>query len=135
MDVLNDQRKVALTQILLARLAHRAVGRIGPEGFVIRAPIVITSEPEPAREDQDDHRHGHEARQEAGYRPEPGVFARAAEKQRRVHRRQVGTEAVMVPLEGRPSGVYYEPPQTEKREERINPPGVAAGSLSKPATL
>ncbi len=63
MDVLNDQREVALAQILLARLAHGAVGRVGPEGFVVGAAIVVAGDAEAAREYQDDHRHGHEARQ------------------------------------------------------------------------
>ncbi len=80
MDVLNDQREVALAQIFLARLAHRAVGRIGPEGFVVRAAIVIASDAEAARHPQDQHRHRDEARHPGGHAAEPGVLARTGQK-------------------------------------------------------
>ena len=57
MDVLKDQREVALAQIVLARLAHGAIGRIGPERFVISAAIVVAGEAEAARRPQNQQRH------------------------------------------------------------------------------
>src|ERR1700733_10863323 len=43
MDVLENERKAALSPIGLARLADSAIGRIGPEGLVIRAAIIVAS--------------------------------------------------------------------------------------------
>src|SRR5262245_224529 len=49
MDVLDDQREVPLAEICLARLANCARRRIEPEGFVIRAAIVVAGESEQSR--------------------------------------------------------------------------------------
>ena len=73
MDVLQDQREVALAPVVLARLADGAVGRIGPEGFVVGAAIVIAGEAEAAGKRQDEHGRGDEARQEGGHGAEPGA--------------------------------------------------------------
>jgi len=48
-DVLENKREPLLAAIGIARLTHRAIGRIAPEGFIVGAPIVITREPEPRR--------------------------------------------------------------------------------------
>ena len=56
MDVLHDEREGTLAQIGLARLAHRAGRRVGPERFVISASIIITGEPEPARRPENQER-------------------------------------------------------------------------------
>src|SRR2546430_1893232 len=48
-NVLHDERKGSLAAIRLARLAHGAGRRVGPERFVVSAAIVVTGQPEPAR--------------------------------------------------------------------------------------
>ncbi len=48
MVILQNQRKASFAEILLARLAHRARRRIGPERFVVCAAVVVTGQPEKA---------------------------------------------------------------------------------------
>src|ERR1041385_298103 len=45
-NVLEDKREGALTQIGFAWLTDHTRGRVGPECFVVRPAIVITGEPE-----------------------------------------------------------------------------------------
>ena len=56
MDVLHDEREGTFAQIGLARLAHRAGRRVGPECLVVGAPIIITGEPKPARRPENQER-------------------------------------------------------------------------------
>src|SRR5713226_4578184 len=46
MDVLHDQREGPLATIMLAWFAHGAGRWIGPESLVVRAAVVVASEPE-----------------------------------------------------------------------------------------
>ena len=50
--ILHDERERSLAQILFARFADRARGRVRPESFVVRAAIIITGQPESARRPQ-----------------------------------------------------------------------------------
>ena len=53
-DVLDDERKRALSAISFSRLADSAARRIGPERLVVCAAIVVAGESESCRERQDD---------------------------------------------------------------------------------
>ena len=44
MHILHDEREGSFAPIGLARLAHGAGRRVGPERFVVRATIVVTSQ-------------------------------------------------------------------------------------------
>src|SRR6266496_2233788 len=49
MHILHDKRERAFAPVTVARLAYCAGGRIGPERFVIRATIVVTSQAKSGR--------------------------------------------------------------------------------------
>ena len=63
MKVLEDQREAALAEIAFARLADGAGGRVGPEGFVVCAAVVVAGEAEEAGypENEERGREGQEA--------------------------------------------------------------------------
>src|SRR6266852_529270 len=117
MDILQDQWKRALTEILLAGLSHRAGGRVRPERFVIRSAVVVARHTESARSPKDEHRRrdprGHPVR----LCPEPGVQG-IANQLRRVKWRKVRTEPVMLALQRRPGGVDDERGESEKNSDR-----------------
>src|SRR4051812_19556747 len=73
--VLDDQRQRIFAQVALARLAHRASWRIGPERLLVGSAVVIASQAEPRGCPQDEQRR--RERQEGGepawLRPEPSV--------------------------------------------------------------
>ena len=73
MDVLKDQRERALAEIVLARLADGAGGRVGPERFVVCAAIVVAGEAESAGRPEDQHGAGDEDRHPGRELAEPGV--------------------------------------------------------------
>ncbi len=133
-DVLEDQRERALAEIRLARLADGARRRIGPERLVVRPAVVIAGEAEAAGRPQDQQRGRKRqgARPPAGLRSEPRVRP-LAEEQRRVERRQVRPGLVVSALKGGPRRIHDERGQTEEREHRLDPPGVAPGGLPEPA--
>jgi hypothetical protein len=56
MEILHDQGEASLAQIRLAWFTDCARRRIGPERLVIRAPVVVTGEPEEARDPKDEKR-------------------------------------------------------------------------------
>src|SRR4029079_1103794 len=88
MDVLENERKGALTPVRLPRLSHGTRRRILPERLVVGAAIVVAGEAEPARgpENQQRGREWERRGPPAGLRTEPGVRS-VAEEERRVHRR------------------------------------------------
>ena len=49
MHILHDEREGTFAPVSRARLTDCAGGRIGPEGLVISAAVIITSEPETTR--------------------------------------------------------------------------------------
>src|SRR5467141_665317 len=116
MDVLQDQRKGALPELLLAGLPHRARWRVCPERFVIRASVVVARHPESARgpKDEDGRRdpRGHPVR----LRSKPGQQG-IAYQFRRVKWRKIRTEPVMLSLQGCPSGVDNERGEPEKNSD------------------
>ena len=75
MKILQNERKGSFTQITLARLAHRARRRIGPERFVICAAVVVTGHAEQAGypENQYSRRKWQKARVPSRFRAEQGV--------------------------------------------------------------
>src|ERR1043166_996987 len=132
MDVLHDQRKRFFAQIFFARFADGARGRVGPERFVISAAIIITGETKAARrpEDEQGGRKNHPAGPPRRFGSEPTV-RRITKNFRRIKRGEVGTESVMAALEGSPGGINDEGRQTEKYEDRLQPPVIAAHGLAK----
>src|SRR5262249_19527654 len=65
-DILQDQRKGALAQVLLPWLAHCTGRGVGPECLVVRAAIIVTGHAKPARRPKNEYRccypRGHPAR-------------------------------------------------------------------------
>src|SRR5579871_254175 len=115
MKILKHQREPTLAQILVARLAHRAGRRVRPERLVVSAPVVITGEPETARDPKDQERG--RKRQETGkpgrLRPEPSM-RRVAPDFRRIKRRDIRTGRVVGILERGPRGVHQKGPEAEE---------------------
>ncbi len=105
MNVLQDEREGAFSEIGLTRLADGAGRRVGPEGFVVSAAIVVAGETESAGRPEDQH--GGRDRRRAARRvgAEPGLGR--AEEFGRIERREVGAEADS----GRPAM----PPRSSKR--------------------
>jgi hypothetical protein len=54
MDVLEDEREVALAEVAVARFADGAADGIEPEGFVIGAAVVVAGEAEKAWNPEDE---------------------------------------------------------------------------------
>src|SRR5205823_396475 len=52
-QVLEDERKLLLPAVAVARLADAAGGRVGPEAAVVGAAVVVTGEPEEAGRPED----------------------------------------------------------------------------------
>src|SRR5579885_801107 len=76
MGVEQDQREVAFAEVFLARLADGTGRRLGPEGFVVSAAVVVTGKAEEARKRKDEQ--GRREPQPAGpprggHRSEPGI--------------------------------------------------------------
>ena len=113
-DVLEDERERLLAEILLARLADGARRRIGPERLVVGAAIVVAGEAETAGRPENQERGGKRQRRRppAGLRAEPAVGA-FTEEQRRIERRQIGPELVVLALET--------PPTSHRRRTRREP--------------
>jgi len=135
MDVLDDEREGTFAEIFFARLADGARRRVRPEGFVVCAAIVVTSEAESAGRPEDEHGSGDEGGQPAGEFSEPGVGAGEAKNFGRIEGRKIGSEAEMIALEGGPGGVNDECCEAEEGEEGLEPPEVAARSLAEASAL
>src|ERR1700689_697876 len=107
MDVLHDQREGTLAQIFLARLAHGTGWRIGPEGFIVGAAVVVAGEAESAGGPENEHGGADPDRYPRGPGAKQSV-RRIAENKRRVEGRKVGAEFVMIALQRGPGGVNDE---------------------------
>src|SRR5277367_185187 len=116
MDVLDDEREGSLAEIFFARLADGAGRRVGSEGFVGRAAIVVASEPESAGRPKDEHGGGDGCGQPGGEFAEPGIVTGGAEKLGRIEGRQIRSEAEMIALHRGPGGVNDECSETEESE-------------------
>src|SRR5579862_5885928 len=99
MEVLHDEREASLAEIAFARLAHGAGWWIGPERFVICASVVVTGEAEEAGypEDEECGRVRQEARKPVRLGAEERV-RRTAEEFRRIERRNIWAEGVVLVL-------------------------------------
>src|SRR5262249_51017802 len=136
MNILQDQRQRAFAPISLARLTHGAGRGIGPERLVVGAAIVVAGEPKQPRrpEDEQRRRERHPARPPRRFRPKQTV-RRGAEEFRRVKRRDVGTERVVLALQSRPRGIDDERAQAEENEQRRRPPRITPHGLAKGTLL
>src|SRR3970282_1916296 len=99
MDVLQDQRKRALTPVALAGLADRARWRIRPEGLVVGSSVVIAGQAEAGGRPQSEDRR--RPRKPPG--PPPGLGSeptvrRVAEQLRGIEWREIGAEEIVVAL-------------------------------------
>src|SRR5205814_10040797 len=120
MNVLHDKREGTFAQISLAWLAHRTGRRVGPEGFVVGAPIIIAGEPKPARRPQNQER-GREqkpARPPARFWPKPAM-GRTAKDFRRIKWGDVVTKKIMGSLECRPGRINNERAKSQKHQQRL----------------
>ena len=125
MDVLQNQRKRSLPQILLTRLADGARRRVGPERLVVRAAIVVAGDAEPARRPQNQQRRRKRKRggHHAGFGPNQRADCR---RRAAANRTATGTGRTRNgPLESRPRGVDDECGKTQKNQQRLEPPCVA----------
>ena len=135
MDILDDQRERALTEVGLARLADSAGRRIGPERLVVSAAVLIASEAESAGRPEDQHGGGHPYGHPRGSFSQPGIVAGFAEQLGRIERREIGAEAVVSALHRRPSGINDERGEAEKNHERLHPPQIPTCGLGEAAAL
>ncbi len=123
--VLQDQRERALAAVALARLAHRAGRRVGPERLVVGAAVVVAGQAEAARrpQDQERGRPRQPAEPPRWLGPEPGMVG-VTEELGRVERRKVVAVGVVLALESSPGGVDDEGGEAQKYGDRLKPPGV-----------
>ena len=135
MNVLQYEWQESLAAIALARLAHSAARRIGPEALVVSSPIVVAGESKSAGKGQNEQRW--RKRQKRGNPPGSGSLdpcvGGVRVKQRRVKRRQIVAVRVELVLEGSPGGVSDESAENEEDHEWLNPPRVAAHRPAKTA--
>src|SRR5579883_449085 len=127
--VLKNQREAALSPVGLSRLPHGAGGRIGPEGLVVGAAVVVAGQAESARSPQDQHGRGE--RQE--HRPPRG---RRGGQQRRVKRREViravvSAAGIVIALERGPRRVHDKRREAQEHQQRLAPPGILAPGLAE----
>ena len=136
MEVLQNQGKASFAEITLARLAYRARGRVGPERFVVCAAVVITGQPEEARDPKDEERRGkvQKARIPRRLGAEQGMRG-TAEDFGRVKRRNVGSKRVVAVLPRRPCGVNQKRAQPQKYHRRRKPPRIPPRRLAEPAAF
>jgi hypothetical protein len=135
-DILNDEREGFFAAIFFARLADGAGGRVGPEGLVVGAAIVVASEAEAAGRPQDQHGAGDKGGEPRGSRAEPGRLAGCgAEEDRRIERRKIRAVAVMDALESGPGGINDESGQSEEGEQGLQPPQIAPRGLAEAPAL
>src|ERR1700730_11003846 len=135
MDVLDDERERALAEIFLAGLADGAGRRVRPEGFVICAAIVVARDSESAGRPEDEHSAGDPDWHPVWKPAEPSAFSGEAENFGRIEGREIGSEAVMIALKRGPSGVNDETSETEKGEQRLQPPEIPPRSLTEAAAF
>src|SRR5215471_12861092 len=74
-NILEDERKGTLTEVLLARFTDGTGGRVGPKSLVVSATIVIASDAESAGgpEDEECSREWKERREPRRLAAKPGV--------------------------------------------------------------
>ena len=124
MDILQNERKGAFAEIGLARFPHGAGWRVGPKSFVICAAVIVAGQTETAGRPQNQHCGRNPRRNPHWSEAEPGPH-RIAKQFRRIERRKVRTEAVMVSLQGGPGGINNERGQTKENSKWLNPPIIA----------
>src|SRR5438105_15119470 len=109
MHILHDQRERSLSPVAFTRLAYRTCRRISPKGFVVRATIIVTSKPEPARSPKDKkcRREQEPGRPPCRLRAEPTV-RRIAEKLRRIKWRDVISKEIVFSLKCGPRRINDE---------------------------
>src|SRR5215472_3884994 len=127
-NILQNQGKGALAEIRLAGFPDRAGRRVGPKRLVICAAIVITGQAESARRPQNKHRRSNPRRDPPGSHAKPRLHG-IPKQFRRIKGREVRPEAVVLPLQSRPSGVHDEEGKPQEYSERLHPPIIAPRRL------
>src|SRR5438094_284176 len=132
-NVLENQRKRVLAAVRFARLADAARWRIGPERLVVGAAIVVAGESEQRRyrKDEQCRREWQPRRPCGGLRTETAGRRRPVNL-RRIERRDVRTEAIVIALECRPRRVHDERGESDEDEERLDPPRVTSRGVTEP---
>src|SRR4051812_31222713 len=132
MHVLHDQRKRTLAEVTLPRFADGARRRIRPESLVIGAAIVVAGQPQSARRPENEQGRGKQKpdRPPGRLRAEPAL-RRIAKKLRRIKRREIRPEMIMVSLERRPRGINDKAAQPQKDQQRLRPPSVGPHRLAE----
>ena len=131
--VLEDERKRLLAEVAVARLAHGAAGRIGPERLVVGAAIVVAGEAEAGRKGQDQQRR-RDGGNEPGRLREPRV-RRVAEEQRRIERARDTGRTRSARSGTPPTWRRRESAEDDERAELRHPPRVAPHRLAEPRRL
>ena len=136
MNILQNQRKFPLAAIVMsARFADRTRGRISPKRFVIRAAIVITGKTKSRRSPKYQKRG-----RKRNPRRNPRRFCaehrvrRIAEKFGRIKRRKIISKTVMFALKRRPSRINDKRRQSDKSQQRRQPPRASPHSFAKRTT-
>lgn len=126
------QWKRVLAEKAIARLADGARRRVGPECLVVGATVVVTRHAEARR-----HRKNEERRRERQPQRPPTrlrtkeTVRRIAEDLRRVKRRKISADRVVLTLKRRPDHIGEGGGDPENDGDRLDPPAVASGGLAK----
>src|SRR5437773_2697783 len=109
MDILQNERERFFTEVGFARLTHGTGGRIGPKGLVVRAPIIVAGQPEPARppEDEEGGRKWQSTRPPSRFGAKQAVRG-VSQQFRGIKRRDVRPPKIVRSLKGGPGRIHYE---------------------------
>src|SRR6476659_120287 len=126
MEILHDEWKGPFSQVAFARLANCARRRVGPERFVIGAPVVVAGHAEQAGypENEQSRGEGQKAWVPSRFRAKQGVRG-TSEKLVRIKRRYIWTIGVMAVLERCPVGIDQKRTEAQEDCRGRKPPGVA----------
>src|SRR5438105_4193075 len=114
MKILQDKGKRSLTFVtMFAAFTHCARGRIEKESSIVSLAVVVASDPESQRPNQNQ-----QSRRE---RPPPMMGI----DKRRVKRRKVRPPFVIGPFEGSQSGVRSESTQQNNDGQQLQPPRIS----------
>src|SRR5215472_7601577 len=135
-NIKQDQREMAFSQVVFARLPYRARRRVRPERLVIGTAVVVARQAKQAGKwkDQQGRRKGQPRRPPRRHRPKPRMRG-FAENFGRVERRKIRSPIIVLSLESSPRRVNDKGRKTHKDQQRREPPSITAHGLAKLALL
>src|SRR5687767_4455174 len=101
MNVLQNQRERTFATIRFSRLTNGAGWRVGPEGFVISAAIVVAGDPKSCRRPQNQYCRSQQCRKPGRRFAKPGM-RRISEELRGIERREIRSPVIVIALKCSP---------------------------------